>query len=180
MGSAIFAVMPPVAKQIWYENQPQESESPYVVTYTDEAYNRITEIQNQELKDLQAYWQEQPELKDPEFVSYFQTVVDDAKQKSSERIMGIWELAKFRLNKQLPASLSFEERKSKLLSSDAWNCWINQHNQHLQPEEIIKDNIQSVIDETAVHWGMQIQKTIEKLRWISIAMNDQICNVHIP
>ena len=180
MGSAIFAVMPPVANQIWYDNQPQESESPYVVTYTDEAYKRIEEIQKQEREALNAYWVVQPELKDPEFVSYYNRVLEKAKENSSERVMGLWELAKYRLNKLLPVSMPFEERKDKLLRSNAWNCRLNQHNQHLQPEQITEENLQVAIDEAAIRWGMQIQMQFEKLEWIPKAMNDKICNVHIP
>ena len=180
MGSSIFAVMPPVPKQIWYNNQPQETESPYVVTYTDDAYKRIEEIQKQERDALNAYWSEQPELKDPKFISHYNKVLEEAKKKTSERVMGIWELAKYRLNKLLPYTMPFDQRKDKLLRSNAWNCRINQYNEHLQPDEITEDNIQSVIEQTAIRWGMQIQKQFEKLEWIPMAMNDKICNVHIP
>lgn len=36
----------------------------------------------------------------------------------------------------LPTNLPFEERKEKFIKSEAWNCWVNQHNIHLNPEEI--------------------------------------------
>lgn len=180
MGSAIFSVMPPVAKQVWYGNNPQESESPYVVTYNEDAYKRIEKIQKDENKALNEYWEQQPEYNNQEFANHLKKAIEDASHNPSDRVMLIWELAKFRINKLIPASLPFAERKKKLLSSDAWKCRINQHNQHLQPEEITEENIQSVINETAVRWGMQIQHQYEKFEWIPIAMNENICEIHIP
>ena len=47
-----------------------------------------------------------------------------------------WEIAKYRLMKKIPLSLPFEERKALLLRSEEWNGWINQHNNHLKPEDI--------------------------------------------
>lgn len=111
MGSALFAVMPPVAGQLWYGNQPQKSESPYVVTYRETDYKRIEEIQRAERDALNGYWRQQPELQEPEFLSQLQKAIDNEKQNPSNRVMYLWELAKYRLNKIAPKSLPFAERK---------------------------------------------------------------------
>lgn len=41
MGSSLFAVKSPAVETLWYGNEPLKSESPYVVKYKDEEYQRI-------------------------------------------------------------------------------------------------------------------------------------------
>lgn len=78
--------------------------------------------------------------------------------------------------KQMP----FEERKEKLVKSEAWNCWINQHNTHLKPEEITENNIDKEIENVGRRWGMDIEKQYNTMSWIHLAMNGAICKVYIP
>ena len=94
--------------------------------------------------------------------------------------MHIWELAKYRLNKKIPNTLTFEERKVCLINSEEWNGWINQHNKHLSADELTEDNIQKEIDSVGIRWGMEIMKTFQKLEWLPIALNSEICNIYIP
>lgn len=89
-------------------------------------------------------------------------------------------MAKYRLNKKIPEDLPFEERRKILLRSEEWNGWINQNNEHLPAEEITEDNIQEEIDKVAIRWGMELAKRFEKLDWIPIAMNSEICRIYIP
>ena len=93
--------------------------------------------------------------------------------------MYIWELAKYRLNQLLPKVLPFEERKKRLIESEAWNSWVHLHNTHLLPSEITEDNIQNEIDSVGVCWGIEIEKKLQKFEWISIAMNSGMCRVYI-
>lgn len=180
MGSKLFAVFPPVVKQLWYGNNALESESPYVVTYNEDAYKRIKEMQSEDRKALAEYWQQQPELKEQAFQKQLKSAIENSSKNPNVRIMHIWELAKYRLNKLLPATLSFEDRKQRLLQSEAWNCRINQQNEHPSPDEIKEDNIQGVIESVAILWGMQIEHKYEKLEWIPMAMNEEICEIYIP
>lgn len=180
MGSALFAVKPPKAEQIWYGNRPQISESPYVVTYQDADYKRIEKIQQTETESLNNYWQQQPELNEPSFIDLLSTAYEKQKKDPRQRVMPIWELAKYRLNKMLPGTMPFEERKKCLLNSEAWNCWVNQHNTHLSPGEITEMNIQNEIEVVGVHWGIEIEKRFQKLEWIPIAMNSGMCKIFIP
>ena len=180
MGSAIFTVKPPVANQLWHGNSPTITESPYVVSYQDADYQRIEEMQRKEEQELNDYWINQPELREPAFQAQLQEAVEREKKDPRQRVMHIWELAKYRLNKKIPNTLTFEERKVCLINSKEWNGWINQHNKHLSADELTEDNIQKEIDSVGIRWGMEIMKSFQKLEWLPIALNSEICNIYIP
>ena len=175
LGSALFAVKPPVANQLWEGNVPQISESPYVVNYKDEDYRRLDAIRQQEYDALNSYWRQQPELNEPAFIAQLQEAL-----QRGERVMQLCELAKYRLNKILPPEMPFTERKERFINSEAWRGWINQHNQHLAPNEITEENIQAEINSVGVRWGMEIMKRYQKLEWLPIALNSGLCEIHIP
>lgn len=180
MGSALFAVKPPESGQLWYGNQPQKSESPFVVVYQDADYKRIEKIQHAENEALNNYWQQQPELNEPEFIALLAAAFEKQRQDPAQRVMHIWELAKYRLNKLLPNTLPFEERKKRFIESEAWNCWVNQNNPHLLPDEITEENIQNEINSVGICWGITIEKRFQKMEWIPIALNSGMCKVYIP
>lgn len=180
MGSAIFTVKPPVANQLWYGNSPTITESPYVVSYQKADYQRIEEMQRHEEQELNNYWNNQPELCEPAFQAQLQEAVEREKKDPSQRVMHIWELAKYRLNKKIPNTLTFEERKVRLINSEEWNGWIHQHNKYLSADELTEDNIQKEIDSVGTCWGMEIMKTLQKFEWLPIALNSEICNIYIP
>lgn len=180
MGSAIFTVKPPVANQLWHGNSPTITESPYVASYQDADYQHIEEMQRKEEQALNDYWINQPELREPAFQAQLQEAVEREKKDPHQRVMHIWELAKYRLNKKIPNTLTFEERKVCLINSKEWNGWINQHNKHLSADELTEDNIQKEIDSVGIRWGMEIMKSFQKLEWLPIALNSEICNIYIP
>lgn len=180
MGSAIFTVKPPVANQLWHGNSPTITESPYVVSYQDADYQRIEEMQRKEEQALNDYWINQPELREPAFQAQLQEAVEREKKDPHQRVMHICELEKYRLNKNIPNTLTFEERKVCLINSKEWNGWINQHNKHLSADELTEDNIQKEIDSVGTRWGMEIMKSFQKLEWLPIALNSEICNIYIP
>ena len=180
MGSVLFAVKPPMTKQLWYGNMPLASESPFVVAYQEDAYRRIEGAQKAEKDALGNYWRDQPELKEPAFVTLINVVLEKQKQNPSYRAQLLWELAKYRLNKQIPQNLSFEERRSRLINSEAWKGWINQQNKHLAPEEITEDNIDREIESVAIHWGMQIELGFKKENWEIFSTTSAACKVYIP
>lgn len=180
MGSAIFTVKPPVANQLWHGNSPTITESPYVVSYQNADYQRIEEMQRKEEQALNDYWINQPELREPAFQAQLQEAVEREKKDPHQRVMHIRELAKYRLNKKIPNTLTFEERKVCLINSKEWNGWINQHNKHLSADELTEDNIQKEIDSVGIRWGMEIMKSFQKLEWLPIALNSEICNIYIP
>lgn len=180
LGSSIFTVKPPIAEQLWDGNKPITSESPYVVTYKDTAYQRIEKMQHNEEKALKDYWNSQPELYEIAFQKQLQEAIEREKSNPKERVMPIWELAKYRLNKKIPNNLSFQERKKLLINSPEWNGWIHKNNKHLTEEELTEENIQKEIDTVGILWGMEITKKYQKLEWLPIALNNEICEIYIP
>lgn len=180
MGSALFAVKPPITNQLWYGNQPLVSESPFVVAYQEDVYKRIEGAQKAERDAQVEYWVKQPELKDPEFVALINAELEKKKQDPAYRVLLIWELAKYRLRKMLPKEMSFEERKFRLIHSEAWRGRINQQNKHLAPDEITEENIDKEIESVAIRWGMQIEWGFKKEEWELFATSSAGCKVYIP
>lgn len=180
MGSALFAVKPSVTGQLWYGNHAQKSDSPFVVTYQDVDYKRIEDIQRKENEALNNYWITQPELREPEFIAVLTPLIEKQKQDPSERVMYIWELAKYRLHKRIPESLPFEEKKRLLVNSEEWNGWIHLNNKHLTADELTPENINAEINTVGICWGIELEKRFQKLEWIPIAMNSGMCKIYIP
>lgn len=180
MGSAIFSVKAPVSNQPWYGNMPTFSESPYVVTYNDKDYQRIVAIQEKEFQDLNEYWKKQPEIHEPEFLMQLQVALDREKSDPQQRVMHICELEKYRLNKIFPPTLPFEERRALLINSSEWKLWGHSNNDNAQSFELTEDNIQSEIGSMGTLRGIQIMHQHQKLEWIQMAMNSEICKVYIP
>lgn len=180
MGSALFAVKPPITNQLWYGNQPLVSESPFVVAYQEDVYKRIEGAQKAERDAQVEYWVKQPELKDPEFVALINAELEKKKQDPAYRVLLIWELAKYRLRKMLPKEMPFEERKFRLIHSEAWRGRINQQNKHLAPDEITEENIDKEIESVAIRWGMQIEWGFKKEEWELFATSSAGCKVYIP
>lgn len=175
IGSKIFTVKSPEVNQLWYGNIPTISDSPYVARYKNADYQRIEEMQRRDQQALDDYWSKQPELNEPEFIAQLKKA-----SKGGQGMIHIWELAKYRLNKKIPNTLSFEDRKSRLITSEEWNGWVYQHNKHLSVDELTEDNIQKEIDSVATCWGIDIMKKYQKMEWIQIAMNSEICDIYIP
>ena len=172
LGSSLFSVMAPATDQLWYGNNPIVSESPYVVKYKDSDYQKIA--------DMQQYDNEAPELVEPAFIQIIEAEKKKQETDPNHRIMNIWELAKYRLKKQLPSTLPFDERKSRLLKSEAWSCPVHQNNNHLSPNEITPDNIEKEIESVGTSWGIDIEHRYNTLKWVYFAMNDAMCEVYIP
>lgn len=180
MGSSLFAVKSPAVEMLWYGNEPLKSESPYVVKYKDEEYQRIVAMQSADREALDNYWSSQPEMQDPEFCAIIEKAAEKQKHNPNYRFMIVWEIAKFRLNKMLPKTMPFGARKICLINSEAWNCNINKINKHLAPEEITVDNIDDVINSIGTNWGIDIQKRFDTLAWTQLAMNSALCEIYIP
>lgn len=180
MGSALFAVNPPESDQIWGGNEARVNDSPYVVTYTDEDYEKIEAIEKESQQAIVDYLKQQPEFQNAEFVSRFNAAME-RNHGIHQQFMPFCELERYRINKAIPASLPFEERKRLLLNSKQWNGWINQHNQHLSADEITEENIQHEIDIVGDRWGREVWKSLRKdNEWASIALGKGLCKISIP
>ena len=130
--------------------------------------------------ELKEYWNNQPELHEIEFQNQLKEAIEKEKNNPNEKVMPIWELAKYRLNKKIPNNLTFEERKKLLIDSAEWNGWIHKNNKYITEEELTEENIQQEIDNVGTCWGIEIMKKYQKLEWISIALNGEICRIYIP
>lgn len=180
LGSSIFAVMPPIVKEPWYNNTPIISESPYVATYQDATYQHIKNLQSRESQRLSDYLKKQPETNEPAFQEQLVRAFEQEKSDPSKKVMPIWELTKYRLNKHIPNTLSFAERKALLIASDEWKCSNHQDNHPLSPDEIVEDTIQQEIDSVGIHYGMNIMNSLQNLEWIPFANNSETLKVYIP
>lgn len=178
-GSNIFTVAPPIAEHLWYGNNPVRGESPFVVKYKDADYLRIEEMQKKENQAVKDYLNNQPELNEPEFQAQLLKAKDEEEKDPTKKVLPIWELAKYRLNKKIPAHLSFDEKKSLLIGSEEWKGWIYQHNNHLTADQLTPENIQNTINTVATCWGVEITKKYQKLEWLSTALNSTICEIYI-
>ena len=164
-----------MANQLWEDYEPTISESPYVVSYKQDDFQRIQEMKQREEKALNDYWITQPELQEPAFQAQLHKALE-----ADQNVAGIWELEKYRLNKRIPNTLPFEKRKELLINSKEWNGWVHQHNKHLSEDELTADNIQKEIDSVAICWGIEITKKYQKLEWLPTALDREICKIYIP
>ena len=84
--------------------------------------------------------------------------IEREKKDPTQKTVLFWELTKYRLNKKIPSTLTFEERKTRLVNSEEWNGWIHQNNDHLLESELTEENIQKEIDKVGSRWGMELMK----------------------
>lgn len=181
MGSKIFAVKAPsTSSLLWEENKPEESESPYVATFQDEEYQKMQKIRDKEVNALNNYLLTQPELRESGFKTYMDTAIERAKKDPTRPVLLYNEIYKYRLNKKISPTLSFEDRKKMLLNSKEWNYWKDYTNSKSTGDEITEDNIQDKIDELGSFWGTKTALQYNKLTWANIGVTKEICHVYIP
>lgn len=175
MGSSIFSVLPPAVEGLWYGNQPIKSKSPFIATYTEDGYSRIKEIQDREDKAVNEYLSKLPEFNDPRFDEWFKE--HSSKLGYSNRA---FEVAVYRINKNIPPTLSFEARKRLLIQSPEWKLHNYISNNPYKDDEVNESNIQSVIDSCGRFCGMREILSVQKLEWVHLATTYNICRVYIP
>lgn len=137
-------------------------------------------MQHNEEKAINDYWNSQPELHEIAFQRQLQEAIGREKNNPHEKVIPMWELAKYRLNKKIPDNLTFKDRKKLLINSVEWNGWIHKNNKHLTEEEITEENIQQEVDTVGTCWGIEIMKKYQKLEWLPVALNSEICRIYIP
>ena len=180
LGSSIFSVTPPKADMLWYGNKVLIGDSPYVISYSEEGYEQIKKMQEDDEKAINDYWGSQPEINESDFQKQLQEARKRAEKNPGNKVMEIWELAKYRLNKRIPNNLTFEERKKLLINSAEWNGLIYKNNNRIKEEEITTSNIQQEIDKAGECFGIEIIRRYQRMDWIQIAMNSNICKIYIP
>ena len=119
-------------------------------------------------------------MNEPAFLSQLEKAFEKAKEDPRQKVIPLRELTRYRLNKMIPNTLPFEERKALLIRSEGWNGWVHQHNKHLSPDELTEDNIQKEINHVATHWGIDLIKRLQRWEQFSFAMQSGICDIYIP
>lgn len=175
MGSSVFSILPPSTDRLWYGNEPIISDSPFVASFTDEGYSRIKRIQDKEKEAIHDYLLNQPEMNDPEFLKWMQEV----KSQNKDANVGV-ELAIYRINKNIPSTLSFEEKKNLLLKSQEWALQMTRDEKSYKADELNDDNIQSIIEDCGRFFGLIKMRSIQKFEWVPLVMDEKICKVYIP
>lgn len=183
LGSSIFSIKQPshkyvldIINNIDVTGTLQADESPFIMKYTDSYYKQILDANKTMMEELNGYWLTQPELQEPDFIQQFIQAKEKEKNDPHQKVIPLLELARYRINKKIPASLPFEERKKLFISSSEWNGHIRQQNPHLTADEITEANIQDEIDHAGVLAGMELQQSFESIR-ISKAFNEAICEL---
>ncbi len=151
------------------------TDSPYILKYTDKEYKNTIDAREKALKEQSEYLNAQPELTDPLFIKEIEDGLDKQRVNPQERFVILTALHKFRLNKKIPSTLPFEERKKLFINSAEWNGQIRQLNNPKSEIEITEENIQSEIDRAATLAGFELAKHFE--RAIFKAISDGRCEM---
>lgn len=160
-GSSVFSLCPPATEALWDNNSIKIDESPFVATLSEDFIKKQKKLKDVDDKNRLDFFIRQPEMKDSHFIKLLLKKQSEA-EKNNNRIIPIWELAVYRLNKKIPQNLSFEERKRLFITSEEWNGSIRAQNEHLNAEELTEENIQSEIDKAGRLWGIQLDLPFEK------------------
>lgn len=183
LGSSIFSVKSPNQNYVVDVINGNEiadnliaDDSPFVLKYTDSMYKEILDANVQSAQKRKSFLLVQPELSDPDFLRLVENGVNKEKENPSKRFIFSWELCKYRLNKKIPSTLPFEERKKLFISSSEWNGRIRMANKHLSEDELNESNIQSEIDSAGTLAGMEMEQQFEYIK-MQKAFNEGYCEL---
>ena len=180
-GSSIFSIKKPSEKYVIdvingkeFNNEllVADDDSPFVLKYTNQNYKIVVEDNKYCNQKLQEFILQQPELKDPAFLA----IAKNANSKPNERFSVTQELYKYRLNKKIPNTLPFEERKKLFINSQEWNEVIRKRKNHLLENQLTVENIQSEIDNAGILAGFEIEKYFCAAK-LNKAINDGYCEL---
>ncbi len=141
---------------------------PYILKYTNQSYKQIIKACHESSENMQKYLSIQPELKESGFINLLRTT------HNKEPIF--WLLGKYRLNKKIPSTLSYEDRKRLFINSYEWKGRIRQLNNPKTENEITEENIQAEIDHAGIQAGIELQQCFENIRIIK-GINEGVCEL---
>lgn len=139
-------------------------ESPLVLKYTDRIYKDIVEANKNSNQMRKEYLLQQPELNEPDFCKIVNEGLEKEKTNPNERFIFTCELCKYRLNKKIPNTLPFEERKRLFIGSNEWNGIVRKQNNHLLENQLTEDNLQSEIDHAGILAGVEMEQQFETIK----------------
>lgn len=105
--------------------------------------------------------------------------MEDALSRDKSLKTGV-ELYVYRLNKSIPTTLSFQERKQRLIDSQEWKHYSANTSDQTNVDNITEVNIQTKIDSCGRYFGYCSMYSIQKLGWVKIATGMTNLRVYIP
>ena len=171
MGSKVFSLKQPNQQYVIDVINGKETagnlsseDSPYVMKYTDDIYKQVIQADKQSRENRIKYLQSQPEFQEQAFIEQLSQSMEIAKKDPSQRLMPMWELGIYRINKKIPRDLPFEERKRLFVNSPEFKSQIHQRNQHKTESELTEENIQNEIDSAGWRYGIELDKQFDSIR----------------
>lgn len=171
MGSKVFSLRQPSQQYVVDAINGIETvgnlsseDSPYVMKYRDDIYKQVIEANKQARENRQNYFRSLPECAEEAFIKQLNQAIQQEKKDPTQRLMPMWELEIYRINKKIPQSLPFDERKRLFVNSPEFNSQIHQGNVHKTETELTEDNIQSEIDSAGRRAGIALDKQFDSAR----------------
>ncbi|MDR0927685.1 MAG: hypothetical protein LBO69_07970 [Ignavibacteria bacterium] len=183
-GSKIFSLpMPTEPNQMWYGNLASGENSVYILKYADATYKNILNMQKKENDARNDYWKEQPELKESLFIKQLSEAIDNERKNPSQRVIYLWELCKYRLNKKVQSDLPFADRKKLLCQTAEWKSSMFQTNNKVSEADLTEDNIQDVINNAGTCAGIMLESSLTrrgtKEHWTTYSFTEAQCEMVI-
>lgn len=182
-GSSIFSVKKPGEQYVIdvingkeFDELLVADESPLVLKYTDCIYKDVVEANKNSNQMRKEYLLQQPELNEPDFCKIVNEGLEKEKTNPHERFIFTCELCKYRLNKKIPNTLPFEERKRLFIGSNEWNSRVRKQNNHLLENQLTEDNLQSEIDHAGILAGMEMEQQFKAIKKQK-AFNEGYCEL---
>ena len=171
MGSKVFSLKQPSQQHvvdaingIETAGNLSSQDSPYVMKYTDDIYKQVIEADKLSRQNRLKYFHSQPEFTEEAFIEQLSQAIEKEKKDPTQRLMPMWELEVYRINKKIPRNLPFEERKRLFVNSPEFNSQIHQRNHHKIESELTEENIQSEIDSAGTRAGIELDKQFDSIR----------------
>lgn len=182
-GSSIFSVKKPkenyvvdVINNCKVEGTMTSEDSPFILKYTDNVYKSVLYENDAMQKKIMEYFNNQPEMKEENFIKRLIESKEREKVDKHWRMIPLWELCQYRINKKIPSSLPFEDRKKLFIKCSEWNGCIRKNNNPKNEDEITEENIQQEIDLAGTFAGIELQNFFEKQK-TDIAFNNGYCEI---
>ena len=171
MGSKVFSLRQPSQQHVVDAINGKEivgnlysEDSPYIMKYRDDIYKQVIEADKQARENRLKYFHSQPEYQEQDFIEQLNQAIEKEKKDPTQRLMPMWELGVYRINKKIPRSLPFEERKRLFVNSPEFNSSIHQRNHHKTESELNEENIQSEIDSAGTRAGIVLDRQFDSIR----------------
>lgn len=182
-GSRIFSLKTPnqnaivdVINGIKSEEVLKSGDSPYIAKYTDSFCKQVLEAKHKYLEDLHNYLVNQPEMNEQDFIQQIMKAKEIEAKDPAQKVILLWELCKYRINKKIPANLSFEQRKTAFVQSAEWNGQIRKQNKHLSESELTPENIQREIDQAGILFAMGMENSFSS-QFMYKAFTEGYCEI---